>query len=107
MINNFGKTITVENCRRISVSEYLKHLGTKCEEVVLGSVVEVMRTTAHLTATPVHFGGVRFWFLCPHCACRIGVLLIHPLAARVGCRRCLDVEYRAKRFKGMVEGVTI
>jgi PleD family two-component response regulator len=101
--NDFGKNITVEDCSRFSMSTYLKSFPTNVVENVLGSILEVLRTRVTLTTTPARFGGVRFWFLCPQCEKRIGVLLVHPLTDKVGCRKCLGVEYRAKRFKGMVE----
>jgi hypothetical protein len=43
------------------------------------------------------------WFKCPLCGSRVGVLFRHPAANTVGCRRCLKLEYRKRRYKGMVE----
>lgn len=57
----------------------------------------------HLTTTPVHFGGLRFWFLCPlvangnPCRRRVGKLYSPPGARYFGCRHCYDLTYRSSQ----------
>ena len=99
---DFGKSITVEDCQRISVYELIKQVG-QSTDAVLGAAITVGCMTVRFTTTTTQFGGRRLWFLCPQCESGIGVLLAHPLTQAVGCRRCVEVEYRARRFKGMVE----
>jgi hypothetical protein len=101
--NDFGKNITVEDCRRFPIRGLVESFKEKTKEAILNAKVMVNRQCVRLDATPLHFGGFRFWFLCPRCSHRIAVLLANPLTEEVGCRACLGVEYRAKRFKGMVE----
>lgn len=50
-----------------------------------------------LVSTPCHFGGFRWWFICPlsrrgiHCGRRVGVLYLSKYA---GCRDCYDLTYQ-------------
>ena len=53
------------------------------------------------------FGGIRYWFKCPVCEMRIGVLFIHPLNRKVGCKKCLNLDYRSRRYKGMIENSVV
>ena len=51
----------------------------------------------HLEETPCHFGGVRFWFICPlyknnkYCGRRVGVL--YKDGGWFGCRHCYELTY--------------
>jgi hypothetical protein len=55
-----------------------------------------------LEATPCHFGGVRWWFICPltvngvRCGRRVGVLYRAPRADYYGCRHCYDLSYESR-----------
>lgn len=59
---------------------------------------ENMDYTVRLVSTPCHFGGVRWWFLCPlyrngiSCNRRVGVLYLGKYA---GCRHCYDLTYES------------
>lgn len=50
--------------------------------------------------TPCHFGGFRFWFICPliyngrRCGRRVGVLYLN--GDYFGCRQCHDIAYRSQ-----------
>ncbi|MBI4128118.1 MAG: hypothetical protein HY459_03535 [Parcubacteria group bacterium] len=54
-----------------------------------------------LASTPCHFGGKRYWFVCPlvrngaYCRRRVGVLYIAGKYA--GCRRCYDLAYQSQQ----------
>ena len=49
-----------------------------------------------LTGSACHFGGQRYWFLCPRgCGRRAGVLYLRSGLARFACRKCLDLTYRS------------
>ena len=55
-----------------------------------------------LTTTPCHFGGIRYWFICPlnkngvNCGRRVGVLFCAPGANYYGCRHCFDLTYESR-----------
>lgn len=49
----------------------------------------------YITSTPCLIGGKRFWFLCPDCNKRVGVLYLSELGY-FSCRVCLDLSYKSK-----------
>jgi hypothetical protein len=55
-----------------------------------------------LTTIPCHFGGVRYWFVCPlyrngvYCGRRVAKLYKAPGAAYFGCRHCYDLSYESR-----------
>jgi hypothetical protein len=61
---------------------------------------EDVRVLVRLEATPVHLGGVRWWFTCPlvrgvACRRRAGKLYLPPGGRYFGCRVCHDLTYRS------------
>ena len=47
-----------------------------------------------LTATPCHFGGKRWWFLCPSLACNWRALKLYLIDGEgFGCRHCYRLTY--------------
>jgi len=55
-----------------------------------------------LTSTPCHFGGVRYWFICPlsvngvYCGRRTGTLYIASGGNYFGCRHCYNLSYQSR-----------
>ena len=51
-----------------------------------------------LTTTPCHFGGVRYWFVCPLSGCgrRVGKLFLSSGGRYFGCRHCYDLSYESR-----------
>ena len=55
-----------------------------------------------LTTTPCHFGGFRYWFVCPlttsgvYCGRRVGTLYLVPGGKYFGCRGCYDLSYESR-----------
>lgn len=53
----------------------------------------------NLTVTRCHFGGLRYWFVCPivkngkACNRRVGTLYLPPGGGYFGCRHCHDLTY--------------
>lgn len=60
---------------------------------------ENMDYKIRLTTTRCHFGGVRYWFVCPGCTHRTGVL--YSVRKYYVCRHCGDIAYRSQRRSGM------
>jgi hypothetical protein len=50
-----------------------------------------------LTATRPHFGGRRWWFLCPACGRRAGKLYLPPNEQRFACRLCHGLTYKSSQ----------
>lgn len=71
----------------------------------LGLSNERIEYPIDLTATRPHFGGLRWWFLCPMpknrrrdvlpCGRRVGKLYLPPGARRFACRVCHDLTYES------------
>jgi len=104
-MSTYDLGLLVENCQRVSIKDYIQNTNKKLKEVLLRSELGVNNISVSLTTSKTGFGGTRFWFNCPLCDRRVGVLFVHSLTEAVGCRLCLGLEYRKRRYKGMVEGL--
>ena len=49
-----------------------------------------------LVTTPCNFGGVRYWFGCPSCGRRVGVLYLAPGDVYFRCRHCNNLSYHSR-----------
>ncbi len=103
--NDLG--VLVEECQKVKISDFLKKSKMGLKEVMIKSKLEVDGLNIELTTSRTGYNGKRFWFKCPLCNLRVGVLFKHPVNEAVGCRRCLKLEYRKRRYKGMIENSLI
>jgi len=99
--NNLG--LLVEECQKIKIADFLKKCKTELKEAMIKSKLEIEGLRIELTTSKTGYNGLRFWFRCPLCELRVGVLFRHPVNNAIGCRRCLKLEYRKRRYKGMIE----
>ena len=51
--------------------------------------------SVQLTSTRLYSGGWRWWFACPMCHRRAGVLHLPPGGGHFACRKCHDLTYRS------------
>ena len=49
-----------------------------------------------LLTTPCTYGGVRYWFACPVCHERVGVLYLAPGNVYFMCRHCNNITYHSR-----------
>jgi len=49
-----------------------------------------------LVTTPCNFGGLRYWFGCPHCGRRVGTLYLAPGDTYFRCRHCNNLSYHSR-----------
>ncbi len=49
-----------------------------------------------LVTTPCNFGGERYWFGCPSCGRRVGVLYLAPGDVYFRCRNCNNLSYHSR-----------
>lgn len=98
-----GKRILVEECQKVSISTYLRKAQEKLKKSLIKAEIGLGDISIKLTASKTAFGGKRYWFACPKCEKRVGAIFIHPLSSEAGCRKCLNLEYRSRRYKGMIE----
>lgn len=101
--DDLGKKILVEECQKVNISEFILGTRRKLKEMIIFSELSVFNVPIGLSTSKTGFSGTRYWFACPSCRKRVGVLYVHPLNRQIGCRLCLGLEYRKRRYKGMVE----
>jgi hypothetical protein len=61
----------------------------------LGDFEEHVQQEIDLAISPCFYGGHRFWFICPACVGRRGVLCLPPYQKHFACRFCHDLSYRS------------
>ncbi len=49
-----------------------------------------------LVTTDCYFGGIRYWFGCPVCGQRVGVIYLAPNDTHFRCRHCNDLTYQSR-----------
>lgn len=98
---DFGEKLLVEQCQKIGISDLLHQYRHQLKAMSLST--EVLGVQIPLATSQTRFGGVRYWFSCPLCTKRVGVIYQHPVSGVVGCRSCLNLDYRKRRYKGMTE----
>lgn len=102
-LNNLGNKILVESCSSIKISEFLRQYRTEFEKSLLNTKLDLFNVEVGLTSSKVMGDGTRLWFACPNCGSRVGIIYKHPLNNGIGCKKCLNLEYRKRRYKGMIE----
>ena len=69
--------------------------------------------TVRLATTPLPWGGVRWWFLCPlskdGCGCgrRVGKLYLPRSGRYFGCRHCYDLIHRSTRTSHALDSLAL
>ena len=101
--NNLGEKLLVEDCQKVAVSDLLRDYRKQLKEAYLRAQFEILNENVLIMTSKTGRGGLRFWFMCPQCKRRVGVLLRHPAQNVLGCRECLGLAYRGKRYRGMIE----
>mgnify|MGYP003351781611 CR=1 FL=1 len=102
-LNDLGKRILVEDCQKIKMKEFFDTIKKKAKEDLFKSELYISNLKIDFATSKTSFGGTRYWFSCPICKGRTGTLFVHPFTINVGCRKCLNLEYKKRVFKGMVE----
>ncbi len=87
------------------------HAGTAHLRYTRTRAADDVEQPVGLTATPLPWGGVRWWFTCPlvvggrPCGRRVAKLYLPPGGRHFGCRHCYDLTYEsakeAHRFDAM------
>ena len=101
-LNNLGEI--VENYQAIRIDDLVRKVNSGLKAKLLQSEVETLGYQINLTTSKTRFGGNRFWFLCPLCNERRGVLYLRN--SGVAYRVCLGLKYRKQRYKGMIESLS-
>lgn len=103
--HDFGKKLLTDQCQQIRLSDFVRKTKPHLKEAFLLSAIETEGYQILLSRSKTGFGGLRYWFNCPLCHKRAGVLYKHPIHQTLGCRRCLGLDYRKHRYGRMIEGM--
>ena len=77
-------------------SDYIRLFYTEGK----GSEATKMDYKVKLTTTACHFGGHRYWFICPFCNRRVAKLYLPPGGKYFACRHCCDLTYYSQLRSG-------
>lgn len=57
-----------------------------------------------LETTPCHFGGIRYWFICPAVGCGRRVAILYQADKYFCCRHCYQLVYKSQRQSKSTRG---
>ncbi len=103
-LKDLGKKFLVEDCQKIRIEGVVKKAKKSILTTLVKGMMEVGGVRVTVTSKKLHHGGERLYFKCPLCGQVVGILYKHPFQKSIGCRKCLNLEYRSRRYKGMIEG---
>lgn len=99
--------VLVEDCKQLSVSGVLSSIKDEQKKALENTEIVIDGVPVTFCTSVLISGGKRIWFKCPLCEKRVAVLYKHPVSSDIGCRRCLRLEYRSRRYKKMLENKLI
>lgn len=102
--NDFGTLQLTDYTRKLSVEDLVRQAKKEFKKQLLEANAEILGVQIKLTTSKTRFGGERFWFVCPICNKKVGLIYKHSSLNLIGCRICLNLKYANQRYKGMVEG---
>ena len=97
---NFGKTESIEfqiviKNSQIGIYDY-DYIRFFLTQIYWNGESGIVACDVRLTTTPCHYGNLRYWFVCPRCHERVGVLYLAESC--IACRRCHNLTYKSKNF---------
>ncbi len=102
--NDLGKFL-VEQCQHIDVNDFVHKAKQKLKNEFVYTSLKIDGYEVDLATSDLSNGGSRIWFICSLCRRKVGKLYKHPQNQTIACRICLKLEYRSRRYKGMIENV--
>ena len=97
--HDYGKILTLESCRKTRIDDVVRQATREMKKHYIESIELDNGQKIDLVTSRNGFGGVRYWFVCPECRSRVGVLYSGPNGMK--CRKCVGYRYRGSRYKGM------
>ncbi|PLX27561.1 hypothetical protein C0581_03375 [Candidatus Parcubacteria bacterium] len=102
--NNLGRKYLVEDCKNIRIEYVVRKAKKELLNTIIKGMVEIGGYNVKITSHTLHHGGQRLWFVCPSCNQKVGIIYEHPIKNNlIGCRICLNLDYRCRAKKGMIE----
>lgn len=78
------------------ISIHIKQVLTKIPKGSIAQSFMVNNTTIYLSRTQPHYGGLRYWILCPYCGERSTKIYWFKNAYQ--CRACTGLLYRSQSY---------
>ena len=94
--------ILVEQCQKIKINEIVREIKIEMTTLRLREKINLLDQNIEVTKTPCNFGGQRFWFICPQCHKKVGVLYKKPTSEVILCRDCHGLKYMKATFHKMM-----
>jgi len=90
--------------QKININDVVAQAQKELKLGLLKAQIEALGLVITLITSRTRFNGKRFWFVCPICSHRSGIIYQYSSSKIIGCRLCLKLKYKKQRFKGMLEG---
>ena len=97
--NDYGKILTLESLRKIKINDLVRQARIEAKRLYIESLDLDSGRRIDLVTSSTRYGGKRYWFKCPKCQKRVGVL--YQGSNGLGCRLCVGYRYRGSRYRGM------
>ncbi len=94
--------ILTEQCQKININELVRSAKKEILNLSLQGKINTEEQQLDVTTSPCHFGGKRFWFVCPRCKGRVGTLYKTPVSDELLCRNCHKLTYLKSRYNKML-----
>lgn len=88
----------VEQSQQVHVNDLMRTIRVDLIEMQLKARIEALGQNIAVTTSLTRFGGTRFWFLCPGCNRRVGVLYKPTSEQLLLCRKCHNLTYIKSRY---------
>jgi len=92
------ESFSVEECGKIDINELMNKLKEILKSELLKVELDGLQNNIKLASSKTGNGGMRYWFFCPQCNKRVGVLYRRPGSDSLVCRRCGNLQYSVARY---------
>ena len=91
-MGKLATTASLSNYPKLRIASYRDQLkqDSKALKLAYSYCGKDYQYKIRLDKTPCHYGNYRYWFICPHCGKRVGVLYCAGLYV---CRQCIGANY--------------
>ena len=91
-MGKLATTASLSNYPKLRIASYRDELkqDSKALKLAYSYCGKDYQYKIRLDKTPCHYGNYRYWFICPHCGKRVGVLYCAGLYV---CRQCIGANY--------------
>lgn len=87
--------IPLENLQKVKIDQLVKAVNNDLKKALLQAKIRLLSSDVELVTSKARFSGVRYWFSCPLCKKRVGILYTLPDEKEgvVSCRMCTNKLY--------------